>query len=303
MDARELALHAYYHGTYPLRTRYRSRIAVDGKAPLCVLFYHRVSDTHPNGWSITNCEFERQVRWLKQNVDVVSLEEIQNRMREGRNDRVAVAITFDDGYAENCERAIPFLLAHEIPFTYFVSLDFIVNQRPFPQDVAAGIPLTPNTPQQICQMAAAGVEIGAHTRNHCDVGAIDNAETMIDEIVTASHEISSMIQRPVRYFAFPYGKPENLSEAAAHLARQSGMLGVCSAYGAYNLPGDDPFHLQRIHGDPQLIRLKNWVTVDRRKMKRGRGFEFPQTAVTIADVQTAASAGPSEVALPVSQPG
>jgi len=284
MDARELALHAYYYGTYPLRTRYRDRLESGGQAPLCVLFYHRVADTHPNGWSISNGEFESQMRWLKQNVDLVSLAEIQSRMRSGRNDRVAVAVTFDDGYAENCQRAIPFLLAHEIPMTYFVALDFVVHDRPFPHDVQTGTTLAVNTPQQLREMAEAGIEIGAHTRTHCDVGAINRNETMIDEIVTATDELGTLIDRPIRYFAFPYGQTKNLSAAAVHLAKANGMLGVCSAYGAYNFPGNDPFHIQRFHADPEFIRLKNWVTIDRRKMRHGRGFQFPETAVRVADL-------------------
>lgn len=283
MDARTIAMHAYYYGTYPIRTNYRRRLERAGQAPLCVLFYHRVADLHPNGWSIGNAQFERQMLWLKENVDLVSLEEIQNRMRGGRNDRVAVAVTFDDGYAENSPRAIPFLIDHEIPVTYFVALDYVVHQRPFPHDVQAGIPLAVNTPQQIREMSAAGIEIGAHTRNHCDVGAIDDVGTMIDEIVTASNELGKLSGQPIRYFAFPFGQTGNLSAAAADLAKAEGMLGVCSAYGAYNFPGSDPFHIQRIHGDREFVRLKNWVTIDRRKIGHGRGFKFPETAVTSAD--------------------
>ncbi|QDV83582.1 Polysaccharide deacetylase [Stieleria magnilauensis] len=284
MKIRELALHAYYYSSLPMRMRYRNRLEAEGQAPLCVLFYHRVADTHPNGWSIGNREFQRQMLWLKQHVDVVSLEEIQTRMRSGRNDRVAVAVTFDDGYAENCQQAIPFLIEHEIPMTYFVALDFVLHDRPFPHDVAEGQPLQVNTPEQLRQMAASGIEIGAHTRNHCDVGAIEDPETMVDEIVTATAELGELVEQPIRYFAFPYGQKSNLSAAAVHLAKDQGLSGVCSAYGAYNFPGSDPFHIQRFHADPEFIRLKNWVTIDRRKVGFGRGYEFAETGVKVADV-------------------
>ncbi|QEG01743.1 Polysaccharide deacetylase [Stieleria maiorica] len=285
--AREIALHAYYYGTLPMRMRYRRRLEAAGQAPLCVLFYHRVADSHPNGWTIGNREFQRQMRWLKQNADVVSLPEIQTRMRRGRNDRLAVAVTFDDGYAENCEQAIPFLIEHEIPMTYFVALDFVVHARPFPHDLERGIPLPVNTPDQLRQMAASGIEIGAHTRTHCDVGAIADAATMVDEIVTATEELGRLVDRPIRYFAFPYGQTNNLSAAAVHLAGEQGLRGVCSAYGAYNFPGADPFHIQRFHADPEFIRLKNWVTIDRRKVGFGRGYTFPETDVRVVDIAAA----------------
>ena len=57
-------------------------------------------------------------------------------------------------------------------------------------------------------------------------------------------------------------------------ALEAGFDGVCSAYGGYNFPGDDPFHLRRIHGDPETIRLKNWLTLDPRKLHTGEQLRW-----------------------------
>ena len=48
----------------------------------------------------------------------------------------AVAITFDDGYAENCRQAIPLLVRNQIPCTYFVTLENVLEGKPFAHDVA-----------------------------------------------------------------------------------------------------------------------------------------------------------------------
>jgi peptidoglycan/xylan/chitin deacetylase (PgdA/CDA1 family) len=109
---------------------------------------------------------------------------------------------------------------------------------------------------------------------------------LYDEVVTAGDELREAVGSPVRYFAFPYGLHKNLNADAFHMAREAGYLGVCSAYGAYNLPGDDAFHLRRIHGDPQTVRLKNWVTVDPRKRNDPRkrhlaDFDYQSTANTL----------------------
>ena len=82
-----------------------------------------------------------------------------------------------------------------------------------------------------------------------------------------------MIGREVRYFAFPYGMHKNLSVEAFDVAFNAGYYGVCSAYGGYNFPGDDAFHLRRIHADPELVRLKNWLTVDPRKVRSQIDFD------------------------------
>ena len=122
-------------------------------------------------------------------------------------------------------------------------------------------------------MAAAGVEIGAHTRTHADLGSIDNFDQLYDEVATATHDLEKMVDRPVRYFAFPFGLQANLNSTVFQIARDAGLSGVCSAYGGYNFPGDDPFHLQRIHGDADMLRLRNWLSVDPRKIRMTRRFE------------------------------
>ena len=66
----------------------------------------------------------------------------------------------------------------------------------------------------------------------------------------------------MRYFAFPFGLKRNLNPAAFRLAREAGYDAVCSAYGGFNFPGDDPFHLQRIHGDDEMARFKNLAFYD-----------------------------------------
>jgi peptidoglycan/xylan/chitin deacetylase (PgdA/CDA1 family) len=276
---KESLLSTYYYASLPYRRLRAMRDARNGKTPISVLFYHRVADEKPNPWTCPTRVFARQMRWLKQHVDMISLEEARRRIASGHNSRPSVAITFDDGYAENCSNALPLLIAENIPCTYFVSTRHVLEQAPFAHDVARGAPLAVNTLAQLREMAAAGIEIGAHTRAHVDLGQITNHAQLYDEVVTAGDELREAVGSPVRYFAFPYGLHKNLNADAFHIAREAGYLGVCSAYGAYNLPGDDPFHLRRIHGDPQTLRLKNWVTVDPRK-RHVADFDCSTTANT-----------------------
>ncbi len=237
-----------------------------------ILFYHRVADEHPNDWTISTRAFARQIRWLQRRFDIVPLAEGQRRIASGQNSRPTVCLTFDDGYTENLHFALPFLAKYDIPYTYFVSTEFIDSGRPFPHDVAAGQPLVPNTPNQLRRLAAAGVELGAHTRNHVNLGDCQSIEELVDEIQGSKCELEQMIGRPVRYFAFPFGQKEHMSAEAFQVAVEAGYAGVCSAYGGYNFPGDDSFHLRRFHADPEMIRFKNWLTVDPRKLSADSSF-------------------------------
>ncbi len=263
-------LRSYLGGSWPYRRWNNARLENMGRAPLMILFYHRVADSHPNGWTISNSLFETEIRYLKRHFEMVSMAEIQHRLRTGRSPRPAVHITFDDGYAENCEFAIPFLIREQVPTTYFVTLKNVVEQLPFPHDASRGVPFRPNTIEQLREMARAGLEIGGHTRTHPVLANIQDSERLYDEVVTASRELGELCDQSVRYFACPFGHRKHFHPQLFEMAREAGFQAVVSAYGGYNFVGDDDFHLRRIHGAPVMVELQNWVTLDPVKVVRTR---------------------------------
>ena len=71
------------------------------------------------------------------------------------------------------------------------------------------------------------------------------------------------------------------------MLKEHGFDGICSAYGGLNEIGGDPFYLQRIHGDPMLARMKNWLSGDPR-MKSVEKYDWEkQLAVAQGAVQSA----------------
>lgn len=82
------------------------------------LLYHRVinleMDTHLLAVSEEN--FYNQMRWLKARYPIIKFDADWDSVKED-----AICITFDDGYKDNFERAIPILEELEIPATIFVS--------------------------------------------------------------------------------------------------------------------------------------------------------------------------------------
>ena len=271
---RSLSIGAYVAATQPYRAWARAHYARRSQLPVAALFFHRVADDYPNGWTMSLGQFDRHIRWLQKNCDLISLAELQRRMREGNDQRVAVSITFDDGYADNCLHAIPTLLSRRIPFTYFVTTQNVRYGKPFAHDLKAGQPLAPNSIDEIKAMADAGVEIGVHTRTHADLGQVSRSEDLDDEILGARDEIERWTGRKPRYFAFPYGLPRNLNPQAIQLLHDAGFDGFCSAYGGYNVPHQDAFHVQRFHADPDVARVRNWLTLDPRWLLRRRPFEY-----------------------------
>ncbi len=264
---KRLLLNLYYHGSLPLRWMQRRAYVLAGRMPVVVLFYHRIADEFADGWTVSNEQFAEQMHWLKRHFELISLSEAQQILRSGENHRPCVSITFDDGYADNCHQAIPLLIKERIPCTYFVTARNVLENAPFPHDAAAGRPLPPNSLDQLRAMADAGIEIGAHTYTHPDLGRLTDPAKLRHEIVAGGDVLAAALGRRLRFFAFPFGKPGNITADACRMAREAGYDAVCSAYGGYNFPGDDPFHIQRIAGDPWMIHLKNWTTIDPRKLQ------------------------------------
>lgn len=249
-------------------------LARNGEAPIPVFFYHRIADADLNPWSMTSDQFAGQIDAIRRRYEIIDLQEVQRRIRLKQSFSPAAAITFDDGYAENSEFALPLLSKLGIPCTYFVSVDNVRLQKPFLHDVKSGRALPVHSTQDVRRWANAGIEIGLHTRNHFDFSTPHDDATVESEIVSAKTDLEEMIGRTIRYFAFPFGLPQHLSEHVIRTVADLGMNGFCSAYGAYNVPGRDDFHIRRIHADVDNTQFNNWLYFDKRKLRLEPRIEY-----------------------------
>ncbi|MBI3784916.1 MAG: polysaccharide deacetylase family protein [Deltaproteobacteria bacterium] len=92
-----------------------------------VLMYHRVS-SEPDylGMSVTPERFEEQMQLLRRRTRVVPLVDLVGKLgRQQPLEEDLTAITFDDGYRDNLETALPILERHGLPATVFVTTDFL----------------------------------------------------------------------------------------------------------------------------------------------------------------------------------
>lgn len=94
---------------------------------LSILIYHRVL-WEQDGLlpSVPDTVlFERHMRWLRQFFNVLPLEDAISRLRAGRLPPRAAAITFDDGYLDNVEVALPVLQRLGLHATFFIATEFL----------------------------------------------------------------------------------------------------------------------------------------------------------------------------------
>lgn len=98
---------------------------------LLILIFHRVL-RNPDPMFPLEAHAERfdwQIRLLRKHCSPVSLADGVRRLREGCLPARAVAVTFDDGYADNASVALPILQRHRVPATFFVSTGFLDGGR------------------------------------------------------------------------------------------------------------------------------------------------------------------------------
>ena len=114
-------------------------------AKALILMYHRVAEPERDPWGLAVApqRFEEQMVILKKYAQPIRLGELIQQLRSGRCPERAVAVTFDDGYADNLYQAKPILDRHQIPATVFIATDYVRQERPFWWDTLADICFQP----------------------------------------------------------------------------------------------------------------------------------------------------------------
>lgn len=106
-------------------------LAGDDRGRLSILIYHRViaSGDRCNDWDPGAIEFDGQLRALLSVCTVLPLSEAIERLARGSLPSRAACITFDDGYRDNVEEALPILRRHGVPATFFIATGYLGNGR------------------------------------------------------------------------------------------------------------------------------------------------------------------------------
>ena len=90
-----------------------------------ILLYHRVADAppcaDPHNLCVSPLRFAEQMETLRRSYAVLPLSKLASEIFGGRMPYRSVAVTFDDGYADNLETAKPILERHNVPATVFAT--------------------------------------------------------------------------------------------------------------------------------------------------------------------------------------
>lgn len=240
-----------------------------------ILMYHSVSETPPRATrrlSVHPDAFEAQVATLvRQGFTTLTFEQLGAALdaRTPLPER-SVVLTFDDGYADFHEHALPRLESRGLTATVFVTTGWLDDAG----DQSAGEPLDRMLSwKQVREIAGAGVEIGAHSHSHPQLDQIPGP-ALREELHHSKALLENGIGGPVQSLAYPFGYSSRRvrAEVAASGYRYAAAVG--NSIGG---PQSDRLELPRL----TVRRSTGPEAFDRIIHARGIGLAFaPDRALT-----------------------
>jgi peptidoglycan/xylan/chitin deacetylase (PgdA/CDA1 family) len=208
-------------------------------AGLSILFYHRVADDRDE-LAVSPRSFARQMDYLASQsysvVDVVTAAELLERHALPAR---TVGLSFDDGYLDVAEHALPILAGHGFRATVFVAPAVIDGSAWF--DWCRTQPAILDW-GDIAELDEEGtLRFEAHSLTHPNLPALDE-HVARHEIEGSRTALEARLGRPAEAFSYPSGL---YGERERRLVAEAGFRIAVSCEPGVNEPGTDRLALRR----------------------------------------------------------
>ena len=227
------------------------RRPVDWRHPR-VLMYHMISPHRPgakfNGLRVTPERFEAQLAWLKrEGWHLFTISELWEQW--DTLPAKSVAITFDDGYADNLHNALPLLAKSDASATIYMVVDRHDRDWSTAKKTHHNTGELAREPklndEELQRLVASGrIEIGSHTLTHINLRttAADNKRR---ELTESRRLLQAQTGQAVTSFAYPFGI---YGDEDVALAREAGYTTAVTTIDGIDTrtPRPDPLQLKRI---------------------------------------------------------
>ena len=211
-----------------------------------ILMYHQVGQPAPKGTPFRGLtvhpqSFRRQMTWLRRlGYRGLSMHELMPYLLGERQGKV-VGITFDDGYQNVFDHALPVLRDCGFSATNYFVVNQIGHSNVWDHDL--GIPPSAlMNSDTVRRWHDSGMEVGSHTLDHPHLPEL-SPEIAVQQIRQSREELQALIDRPVTAFCYPYGEE---SADVRNMARQAGYTNATTTARGLARPDDDLFGLPRV---------------------------------------------------------
>ena len=152
-----------------------------------------------------------------------------------------IIITFDDGYLDTFNYAIPVLREYNMSAVIFVMGNRHLKRAHWDElNEDDECPLMND--EQIRIAKSIGFEIGAHSMNHLKLSGMTD-ERIYNEIYQSKLEIEKVLGEPIHTFCYPYGI---VNENVRQIASEAGFTFGCGVYSGPLFFGNDLLDIRRL---------------------------------------------------------
>jgi peptidoglycan/xylan/chitin deacetylase (PgdA/CDA1 family) len=221
-----------------------------------ILSYHGVAQSNsrvdPEFLRVPPRAFRGQLDvLLAAGFELVTVADLAARANGAEPPAGMVALSFDDGMDDNHANLLPILAEYGVPASVYVTTGLVGEENPWMGPGTSRM----MTADELLDLHAAGVELGAHTVTHPDLEELSYDECLRE--MTASRDfLRELTGAPVRTFAYPFCK---YGRDAVRAARDAGFAAAvtCHWRGSW-----DPFEMKRVmitgKDGPPSFGLKIW---------------------------------------------
>ena len=204
-----------------------------------ILMYHYLSVPPPDAdiyrldLSVTPAAFDDQMDYLaEEGYHPIRLSDLSDYLLNGTPlPSKPIVLTFDDGYTDNYDNALPILKKYNFPATFFVITQFVDDKRPGYMNW-----------DQLEDLAINGMEIGSHSLDHIDLYRKPRS-VQTTELAGSKAMIEARIGTPVTSFCYPSG---HYDAQTISVLRSSGYLAATTEIQGVYQSTTDLYELRRI---------------------------------------------------------
>jgi peptidoglycan/xylan/chitin deacetylase (PgdA/CDA1 family) len=216
-------------------------------------YYHHVFDDERSG-------FEQHLKFFANSGDVICIDDAVALIESPQRIKgTYFCITFDDGFKNWIQNAVPILNTFGMNAAFFIATDYIgldieKDQNSLLNFYASGDKLVEFLSWKDCiEIDKAGMTIGSHTASHANLMHLSEQDVK-NELIESKQIIEKYLKKPCTHFCCPFGRSKIDYEPNLHpeMARKTGYRSFLTGHRGANSDGASPFHISRDH------LLANW---------------------------------------------
>lgn len=216
-----------------------------------ILMYHRIADVPGNRNALPPNKFESQLIYLSKNgYSTITMQMLYDYYIYGNPiPKKSVLLTFDDGYQDNFDTALPLLKKYKMSGVVFPISNWINKSNDWENFNNAAT--TTMSYESLIAWQNSGMEIASHTANHPFLAKCQSSD-LKKELQESKSILEKRLHTPINFLCYPYG---SLNAEVISEVKQAGYIGAFAIFADAPIWKINIFALPRI---PIQSHQKMW---------------------------------------------